>query len=635
MTAAIDPVDMDACAREPIHIPGSIQPHGALLVIAPDSGRIVQASRTAAALLGVAEDALVGQRWDAVLDLGARALPADTLGEAPRHLPHAAVGFPQRATPTDQVYVAAWHLSATQWLVEIEPRDSPASDATVRDVLPMLRLLERDSAIASASLRVANEIHTQLGYDRVMVYRFDNDWNGDVIAEARAPELPDSYLGLHYPATDIPAQARALYLRNRVRQIADMGYRPSPIEPVSGPDGAPVDLSDVTLRSVSPVHVEYLNNMGVSATLVTSIVVNDALWGLISCHHYRPLFASHTMREVADVLSRGLAGRIGALQAVERARSELVLLTVREKLITAFNDADSMTPDMLADMAPDLMDVVDADGVAIFHGDDLTRYGRLPSPEELARIRTQIESRDDEDLREGAVGVLHVDQIGAVFPALADLAQWAAGFIFVPLMPQARSALLWTRREQVETVNWAGNPALAKLPDIPGSRLSPRKSFDLWQETVRGRSRPWSAMHLESARSLRVLIELMERKRYQQDFSVLEASLARLRQAVAIIERGPTGVGRVLFVNDAFARLADSDTSEMIGRDMRGLLDHAVPADQLAQLEAQLRQGTPAGAVLPLRVANAGPMAWQFDFEPLPAGHGPATYWLLQLSVPD
>lgn len=633
MTATVDPVDMDACAREPIHIPGSIQPYGVLLVIDPASGTIVQASSTAIELLGV--DAL-GQRWDAVLALGTRQLPApDTVTEL-LHLAHAPVSFPQRAQAPATAYVAAWHLAPAQWLVEIEPRDSRASDATLRDVLPVLRLLERDSSVAEASLRVAREIHASLGYDRVMVYRFDNDWNGDVIAEARAPELPDSYLGLHYPATDIPAQARALYMTNRVRQIAHVAYRPSPIEPVLNPaTGQPVDLSEVTLRSVSPVHVEYLGNMGVSATLVTSIVVNDVLWGLIACHHGKPHFASHGMRDVADALTRGLAARIGGLQAVERARAESVLLTVREKLITSFNQADTMTPDMLADMAPDLMDVVDADGVAIFHGDGITRYGQLPTPQELARIRAQIESRNDETLREGTVGALHTDAIGDTFPELADLAPMAAGLIFVPLMPQARSALLWTRREQLQTVNWGGNPTLAKLRDIPNSRLSPRKSFDLWQETVRGRSRPWSRLHLESARSLRVLIELMERKRYQQDFSMLEASLARLRQGVAIIERGPAGIARVVFANDAFARLADADTSDMIGRDMRALLDASVPAEQLAQLEAQLRQGTPSGAVLPLHVANADPVPWQFDFEPLPARAGQVTHWLLQLRGPD
>ncbi|MET1022969.1 MAG: bacteriophytochrome BphP [Pseudoxanthomonas sp.] len=636
MSTVVDPVDMDACAREPIHIPGSIQPYGALLVIAPDSGQVIQASSTAAELLGVAADALIGQRWDAVLDVGTRVLPAvETLDEDVQHLSHAPVGFPRRSAPPAQAYVAAWHLKASQWLVEIEPRDSQASDVAVRDVLPVLRLLERDRSVAEASLRVAREIHSAIGYDRVMVYRFDNDWNGNVIAEAKSSALPDAYLGLHYPATDIPSQARALYLRNRVRQIAHMGYRPSPIQPTLGPDGAPVDLSDVTLRSVSPVHVEYLNNMGVSATLVTSIVVNDVLWGLIACHHYQPLFASHTMRDVADALTRGLSARIGALQAVERARTESVLMTVREKLITAFNEAHTMTSEMLTDMAPDLMDVVDADGVAIFQGEEVTRYGLLPTPEALNRIRIEIESRNDKTLREGAVGALHTHCIGKAFPALADLAPQAAGFIFVPLMPQARSALLWTRREQVETINWAGNPALAKLSDIPNSRLSPRKSFDLWQETVSGCARPWLQAHLESARSLRVLIELMERKRYQQDFGVLEASLSRLRQGVAIIERGPAGVVRAIFVNDAFARLADSDTSQMIGREMRELLDPSVPAEQLERLQQRLRDGTTAGAVLPLRVANAEPVVWQFDFEPLPARGGPVTHWLLQLREPD
>ena len=202
-------------------------------------------------------------------------------------------------------------------------------------------------------------------------------------------------------------------------------------------------------------------------------------------------------------------------------------------------------------------------------------------------------------------------------------------------MPQARSALLWTRREQIETINWAGNPELAKLVDIPNSRLSPRKSFDLWQQTVRGQARPWSLLHLESARSLRVLIELMERKRVQQDFSLLEASLARLRQGVAIIERGPTGIGRVLFANDAFAHLADEDASGMIGRDMRALLDPSVSEAQLQALKQGLHAREPSNALLPLRVANADPVLQQFDFEPLPASRGQVSHWLLQLRDPD
>jgi light-regulated signal transduction histidine kinase (bacteriophytochrome) len=624
--------DMDACAREPIHIPGFVQPYGVLLVIDPESGRIVQASTNAAALLGVAPDAVLGAPWQSVLRVQGEQ-PSVTMPQAATSIGYAEAEFPQREVPTEHVWVAAWHLYPQQWQVELEPRDAERIEVSLRDALPTIRQLERDSSILEASHRVAREIHGTLGYDRVMVYRFDEDWNGDVIAEACRPEL-ETYLGLHYPATDIPAQARALYLRNRVRQIAHVAYAPVAIEPTLHPQtGQPADLSDVTIRSVSPVHLEYLGNMGVSATLVTSIVINDALWGLIACHHYSPHFASHAMRDVADALTRALAGRIGGLQAVERARNETALLTVREKLITAFNDATAMTPELLGEMAPELMDVVDADGVAVFHGEHVTRYGTLPPDDGLARIREHIELGDHRSLREGAVGALHVDQIGKTFPELADLAPMAAGFIFVPLMPQSRSALLWTRREQIQTVNWAGNPTLTKLADIPNSRLSPRKSFDLWQETVRGRSRPWSTLHLEGARSLRVLIELMERKRYQQDFTMLEASLARLRQGVAIIEQigGEHAPLRVAFVNPAFARLTGREAAELIGCELGQLYGSDASPEQVAQVQAQLRHGLAVYADLSLDVQDAAAQAFRFEFEPLPTGSDSARHWLLQL----
>ncbi|MDR6674755.1 bacteriophytochrome BphP [Xanthomonas sp. 1678] len=633
MSDTVAPLDMEACAREPIHIPGSIQPHGVLLVIEPSDGRIVQASSTAADLLGMPLADLLGQPYDALLALQDPPLSTDAAERT--QLAYVDVGFPCRATPPRQRWVGAWHLYPEQWLLELEPRDAPLADASLRDALPLLRRLETDSSIDDACQRAAKSLRTLIGYDRVMIYRFDDEWNGDIVAEARAPEL-ESFLGLHYPASDIPAQARTLYLRNRVRQIADVGYVPAPIQPTLHPRlHAPVDLSDVSLRSVSPVHLEYLANMGVTATLVASIVVNDALWGLIACHHYRPYFCNHEMRDVTDAVSRALAGRIGALTAVARARVESVLLTVREKLITDFNEADTLTAGMLDEMASDLLDVVDADGVAIFHGEHVSRHGTVPPAADLARIRRQIEASHHEALRHDAVGALHTEQIGETFPDLADLAPLAAGFIFVPLMPQARSALLWTRREQVRTVNWAGNPQLSKLQDIPNSRLSPRKSFDLWQETVRGRARPWSPLSLESARSLRVLIELMERKRFQQDFALLEASLSRLREPVAIIERGSEGrPNRLAFVNEAFALLYQREIAELIGCELDQLYaGNAAPAE-IQRIATLLRQGRAAYVTLPLRVEAAAPVHRQFDFEPLPSPSGVSTHWLLQLRDP-
>ncbi|WP_045770776.1 bacteriophytochrome BphP [Xanthomonas albilineans] len=635
MSDSIAPLDMDACAREPIHIPGSVQPYGVLLVIEPSDGCIVQASATAADLFGQPLEELLRQRYDSILaveDPRTRLLPDAT---EPSHLAYVDIAFRHDTAMSAQRWVGAWHLYPEQWLLELELRDAPLADATLREALPVLRRLESDTNIEDACQRAAKSLRALIGYDRVMIYRFDEEWNGDVVAEARAAEL-EPYLGLHYPATDIPAQARALYLRNRVRQIVDVGYMPSPIQPTLHPRlHAPLDLSDVSLRSVSPVHLEYLANMGVTATLVTSIVVNDALWGLVACHHYRPYFCNHEMRDVADAVSRALAGRIGALTAVARARTESMLLTLREKLITNFNDAEMLTASMLDEMASDLLDVVDADGVAVFHGDHVTRHGMMPAIEDLARIREQIEDTHHEALRHDAVGALHTDQIGQTFPALADLAPLAAGFIFVPLMPQSRSALLWTRREQVRTVNWAGNPQLAKLQDIPDSRLSPRKSFDLWQETVRGRAQPWSPLSLESARSLRVLIELMERKRFQQDFVLLEASLSRLREPVAIVERGSEQRPSCLvFVNDAFASLYQREVAELIGCALDRLYASDAVPEETQRIATLLRQGRAAYVTLPLRVDGAVAVHRQFDFEPLPNPSGIPTHWLLQLRDP-
>jgi len=514
--------DLTACDREPIHIPGSVQPHGVLLVADAATMRVLQASENAVDLLGLDLDALLGRTLHEVVTLPAKLFDDE---ERPAHSAWAAVSFPfgQRG--------GTWHASVhaydTRWMVEIEPREGYFEDDPIRVAYELTHKLENDASVERAAQRVARGVRNLLGYDRVMVYRFDHDWHGEVVAEAR-DDMLEAYLGLHYPATDIPVQARALYLRNRVRQISDCKYIPARIVPGLDPQtGEATDLSDVSLRSVSPVHLEYLGYMGVTGTLVASIVTNGRLWGLIACHHYSPFFADHQMREVTDAMARAFASRVSAIEELAKIEVESTLLTVREKLITAFNESDHIDADLLASLAPELLEVVDADGVAIFAGDRVMRHGNLPDAAALLRIRDTVGAHESNTSADGIAGVVHTDEIGRAFPGLDDptVAALAAGAIYMPLQADAHNAVVWTRAEQVRNVRWAGNPALAKLENIPGARLSPRQSFASWQETVRGRSRPWSRQHLESARSLRVLIEMMERKHYQQQFEQLRASL--------------------------------------------------------------------------------------------------------------
>ncbi|MBB5209559.1 GAF domain-containing protein [Chiayiivirga flava] len=542
------PMSLDECAREPIHIPGSIQPHGILLVVDAATQTIVQASDNAAALLGIAQAQLADLPWRDAVAIARD--PSAAAAERPLHLAWASASFP--ANPDAAPHVGCWHLYDTRWLLEIEP--DAADDAPSRDdAYPIVRRVEDDGTVQHAAERVAAAFKSLLGYDRVMVYRFDRDWHGEVIAEVREPQL-EPYLGLHYPATDIPAQARALYLRNRVRAIADIGYRAAALVPVLDPHtGQPTDLSDVSLRSVSPVHIEYLSNMGVTATLVTSIVVQQKLWGLVSCHHYAQRACDRRMRAVADDLTRALAARIGALEQLDAVWAESRLLTTREKLIARFNQAETIDTALLRNYAHELLEVVEADGVALLDGDVHARYGTLPDDGDLLAIRRRIVESGGTGMQRDLAGVLYTDTLGGVFPDLAHLAARAAGVLYIPLDANARSAILWTRVEQVQTVKWGGNPHLAKLQAYPGARLSPRQSFSLWQETVKGRARAWDPIHVESARSLRVLVELMDRKHFQLESGVLAATLDRLDAPLFLLQAQPGGGAvQVTYINDAF-----------------------------------------------------------------------------------
>ena len=616
--------DLTACDREPIHIPGSIQPHGVLIVVDARTRAILQLSENATDVIGVDPASVLDASLDTVVTLPTNLFEDD---ERPAHSAWLPVTFPN-ATKTATWY-ASVHAYDTRWMIEIEPRENHFEDDPFRVGYDLTHKLELDSNVERAAARVARTVRNLLGYDRVMVYRFDHDWHGEVVAEARKEDL-EAYLGLHYPATDIPAQARALYLRNRVRQISDCRYVPARILPAYDPEtAAATDLSDVSLRSVSPVHLEYLGNMGVTGTLVASIIANGKLWGLISCHHYSPFFADHRMREVADAVARSFASRVAAVEELAKIESESILLTVREKLITAFNERDRIDPELLASLAPELLEVVDADGIAIFAGNRVMRHGQLPDEAALLRIRDFVGKGVAEDV-DGITGVLHTDQIGARYPELADpaITSLAAGIIFMPLQADAHNAVVWTRAEQVRNVRWAGNPALSKLEVYPGARLSPRQSFATWQENVRGSSRPWSRLHLESARGLRVLIEMMERKHFQQSFALMRASLARLPDPIVITDasRDDWRECIVVFVNDAFVHKTHRSAESVTGLPMTALIDESVKA--LATLATTVDAQRAASVLVPLRHSDGSLLKSRVELEPVADSVGSITHWM-------
>jgi light-regulated signal transduction histidine kinase (bacteriophytochrome) len=329
------------------------------------------------------------------------------------------------------------------------------------------------------------------GYDRVMAYRLD-EGAGVVVAEARDARLP-TFLHHYFPGSDIPRQACALYVRNRVRVIPDVSYRPAPLvwdEGAAPPE--PLDMSDSVLRSVSPVHVQYLGNMGVGASASISIVVDGELWGLIACHHHAPRAIGYVERELGKHVGQLLSQQIAVHR---RTRAQLETVRLAQKRDETLSLIAGLGPigDALLRHARDVARLLPADGVAILAGDEIETAGVTPPRERLAALADAMAANATD-------GIFATDSLAGIWPEAADYAAQASGALFCDVRDDSGLVFLWFRAEQVETVNWAGNPHKPVGPGEAGP-LSPRKSFELWSEQVRHRARPWSAAELAGARA--------------------------------------------------------------------------------------------------------------------------------------
>ncbi|MFW5654254.1 MAG: HWE histidine kinase domain-containing protein [Roseicyclus sp.] len=514
------------CDREPIHIPGSIQPHGALLALHPDTHEVVQWAGDLDAILGIGPGNPAGRTLRDLLGPDAADRLEDAIG---RHLPRAMplktyeVELETRAGLVDAIL----HPDGPVRIVEFEPalRGHGGMHATLVTVKNMLDTVNAAGTLADFHQACAEQIRALTGFARVMVYRFLPDGNGMVIAEARAEHLR-SYLGLHFPETDIPKQARELYRTSWLRCIPDVSYRPVPLVPRTNPiTGAPLDLGHSVFRSVSPLHVQYLKNMGVAASMSLSILNRDALWGLIACHHDAPHFLACETRATCEVFAQ-----IFSLQLEARERAELFEYSLRQRnvhqqLVTRLAREESLS-DGLIRSRPSLLDLVEADGVAVYVDGTYAEIGHTPGEACVHDILRRLDARDD--------GVFATMNLAESFPDLAGGFGDSAGLLALSVSRSPRDYILWFRREVVETVTWAGNPAKAVQVENGTETLSPRASFAAWRETVRGRSRPWLRTEIEAVGALRIsVLEVVLRR---LDELARERAEAQERQALLMAE---------------------------------------------------------------------------------------------------
>lgn len=500
------PIDLDNCAREPIHIPASVQPRGVFFHVVEPQMIVQQVSANVVDVLGRTVDDVLNATLDEVLGVEPAAIVrrfaasfADLRARNPLDMVVEVNGRPE-------TFDAILHREAPGMLyVELELADGPRPFSfpntyqAVRDAVAELNASVDLDELYGITARTVREL---TGFDRVMVYRYDQDYNGEVVAEAKRDDL-NTFLGQHYPASDIPAQARALYEKNWLRLISDINYVPSPIVPPLNPStGAPLDLTHATLRSVSPIHVEYLQNMGVGASMSISLLRDGALWGLIACHHYSgPHTPPYGTRAAAEFLGATLSLRLVDRLTDEEYRARLDAQALLAKLTAATLDEREPLSTALTG-APSLADVIESDGLVVAVNGETVVHGLVPDPSIVQAI-----GRWAADTGELVVATDHLRQ---ALPDLDIPPEVAAG-VLVVVLPDDHY-VMWLRSEVRRSVDWGGDPHNKAIAVAEGDtvRLSPRKSFERWNEIVRDRSLPWTSGELDlGAQVRRVTVEAM------------------------------------------------------------------------------------------------------------------------------
>jgi len=563
--------DLGQCASEPIHLAGAIQPHGVLLALHESPWRIVQATANCKDRLGIAPAALLERELDSVL--GVELLTAAQAGLATyREQPSAPVSFAW-CSPLDGVAFTGYvHESEALVILELEPVPSPpgASDDLLARAVRGLVGVRAQADLPLKLQQAATLLRDLTGYDRVMVYRFDPvDWHGEVVAEARRPDL-EPYLGLHYPASDIPDQARRLYLINRTRAIVDIDYVPVPIEPEPNPiTGRPLDLSRSLLRSVSPVHVEYLRNMGVRATLTLSLFHDDRLWGLIACHHLSPYWVSDEIRRVMDWMAQDLETQIQVAEDRRRRLYEQHLKTCRERVMAAMRQGVRLQNLLTGAHQADLLGAVGAEGMALIAGSQVYTAGTTPEAERISQLAVDLRRHIDDDHS----SLFATDCLSDHLPETVDLGPTAAGLMFLRLASARDLGLLWFRAEQVRHVTWAGNPD--KAVNIgPDGRIGPRQSFAAWQQTVRLRSWRWAQEELASATELGALIDIELRHQAEAASQAKSIFLANMSHEIRNPLNAVLGMARLMRQQALIPTQAERlDKIEVAGRHLLDLIN--------------------------------------------------------------
>lgn len=490
-------VNLDNCDQEPVHIPNKIQSVGFLIGINPKNLQVTWVSdnidnfiqHNYREVLGHSLHDFISARYIKVIREAASKQNWTRLNPLNLH-------FNQKEV-NDAKYQVVLHLSDHTLLMECVPHDPAQSTdytAFYRFIHSALNKIRPNDTLSELFNETAEYIKQTTGYHRVMIYKFDEQWNGHVIAEARESHL-ESFYDLHYPASDIPAPARKLYTLNPIRIIADIESDPSYLIRLNAKQGKFLDLSRSVLRGVSPIHIEYLKNMGVSATMSSSITVKGKLWGLIACHHYSPYYLDYNQRTLVAYMTNAFAHTLSIMEDAERNEIALKYTSKERKLLHQILNSKDVFKG-LTQYPTDLLSLNTASGAAICTPNTLKLVGDTPSKEQVKRIVDWLKQNMPSP-------VFHTKSLVTHFPEASDFAEAASGVLAICISEQVPAYVLWFKPEVISEVTWGENPDKKASLRQQGFRLSPRKSFEKWKQVVKNCATPWKDYEVQNAEDLR------------------------------------------------------------------------------------------------------------------------------------
>lgn len=548
---AFGKADLSNCEREEIHLAGSIQPHGALLVVSEPDHRVIQASANAVEFLNLKK----------VIGMPLAELDGDLLFRILPHLDPTSQGMPigvrcRIGNPSAEFDGLLHRPPAGGLIIELE-RAGPSVELT-KQIASALEKIRTASSLRTLCDEAAMLFQNRTGYDRVMVYRFDDEGHGEVFSERRKPDL-EAYLGNRYPATDIPQIARRLYERTRVRVLVDVNYVPVPLQPRLSPlTGRDLDMSLCFLRSMSPIHLQYLKNMGVGATLVVSLVVGGKLWGLVACHHYEPRFIHFELRAVCELLAEAIATRIAALESFAQSQSEIFVQRLEQRMIEAISREGDWRA-AIFDSSQSILQPLNASGSALIYEGQIISSGEVPGTQEIRAIGAWLDTK-----RDGSVAA--TASLGLDFPQFAGITKVASGIAVTPISNNPGEYLIWFRPERIRTVTWGGDPLKPFVIGDDPSDLSPRRSFAQWHQLVEGTSESWTPADIASARLIgQVVADIVLQFRAVRTL-IAHDQLEQFSRHVQVSKQ-PVIIadidGKVLLMNDAFKTLLPKDRTSV------------------------------------------------------------------------